>query len=186
MSTLFEVDWSTIPAPLDDGAADHLPGLTLPNLPLPATDGSTIDLSGLEGRTIIYVYPRTGEPGVPLPDGWDLLPGARGCTPQSCSFRDHFSELRELGIKQLFGLSSQNTTYQQEVVARLHLPFPLLSDPMLELAGALNLPTFEVSGMRLFKRLTLVIDDATITHVFYPIFPPDRNASDALDWLRSH
>jgi len=185
MATPFEIDWSTIPAPSDDGAVDHLPGMTVPPMALSATDGSRVDLSGLKGRVVVYAYPRTGEPGVPLPDGWNMIPGARGCTPQSCAFRDHFSELQELGIKHLFGLSTQNTAYQQEVAARLHLPFPLLSDNMLHMTQALRLPTFQADGMTLLKRFTLVIDDAKIARVFYPIFPPDQNATDVLRWLRS-
>lgn len=185
MTTPFEIDWSTIPAPSDDGAVDHLPGLAIPSIALPATDGSRVDLSILSGRTIVYAYPRTGEPSIPLPDGWNMIPGARGCTPQSCAFRDHYSELQELGVKHLFGLSTQGTAYQQKVATRLHLPFPLLSDNMLQMVQALALPTLQVSGMTLMKRFTLVIDDAKITHIFYPIFPPDRNATDVIEWLRS-
>jgi peroxiredoxin len=183
MTNLLEVDWSTIPAPEDDGAATHLPGSRLPAIPLAATDGSVIDLSALPGRTVVYAYPRTGQPGVALPDGWDMLPGARGCTPQSCSFRDHFSELKALGVDHLFGLSTQDTTYQREAAERLHLPFPLLSDENLELAKAMGLPTFETSGMTLLKRMTLVIENGTVRHVFYPVFPPDRNAADVVAWL---
>ncbi len=177
-------DWTRIPAPPDDGAARHLPGTRLPAVPLSATDGSIVDLSSLRGRSIIYAYPRTGRPGVSNPDGWDMIPGARGCSPQSCSFRDHHAELRRLGVDQLFGLSTQDTGYQKEAAERLHLPFPLLSDGNLALAGQLRLPTFDVEGMRLLKRLTLVVDDGTIVHVFYPVFPPDRNANDVVAWLR--
>jgi peroxiredoxin len=174
-----------IPAPQDDGAARHLAGLRLPRLALPATDGSAVDLGGLTGRTVVYIYPRTGVPGVDPPDGWDLIPGARGCTPQSCSFRDHFAELRALGVARLFGLSSQDTGYQQEAAARLHLPFPLLSDEGLRLASALNLPTFTAAGMTLLKRMVLVIDDGVITRVFYPVFPPDRSAAEVIAWLQA-
>ena len=132
---------------------------------------------------MLYAYPRTGRPGTENPDGWDMIPGARGCSPQSCSFRDHFGELRALGVAHLYGLSTQDTAYQAEAVERLHLPFPILSDESLGLTRALNLPVFETSGMTLLKRVTLVIDDGRITHVFYPVFPPDRSASDVVEWL---
>ena len=176
-------DWSTIPKPTDDGAATHLVGMRMPSIALPATDGTTVDLSSLPSRVVVYAYPRTGTPGVENPDGWDLIPGARGCTPQSCSFRDHFAELKALGVNRLFGLSSQGTAYQREAADRLQLPFPILSDEHLSLTGALRLPTFQTSGMTLLKRLTLVIHDGNIEHVFYPVFPPDRNASDVIAWL---
>ncbi|HUJ28430.1 MAG TPA: peroxiredoxin [Myxococcales bacterium] len=176
-------DWSTIPAPQDDGAAAHLQGATLPSLALPATDGRSVDLSKLSGRTVVYAYPRTGKPGVPNPDGWDMIPGARGCSPQSCAFRDHFAELKRLGVAQVFGLSTQDTGYQAEAAERLHLPFPLLSDAGLALARALRLPTFSVEGMTLFKRVTMVIDAGRITRVFYPVFPPDENAALVVRWL---
>jgi peroxiredoxin len=176
-------DWSTIPAPQDDGGARHLRGMTMPEVALPATDGRTVDLSKLPGRTVVYAYPRTGKPGVPNPIGWDMIPGARGCSPQSCAFRDHFAELQRLGVGQLFGLSTQDTAYQAEAAARLHLQFPLLSDAGLALARALRLPTFEVDGMTLLKRITLVIDGGGITHVFYPVFPPDQNAAVVVEWL---
>jgi peroxiredoxin len=152
-------------------------------VPLHATDGQEIDLATLRGRTIVYAYPRTGQPGVDNPPGWDLIPGARGCTPQSCSFRDHFAELKGLGVQQLFGLSTQDPAYQREAAERLHLPFPILSDEHLKLTHAMNLPTFETGGMTLLKRFTLVIDDGVVRHVFYPVFPPDRNATDVIDWL---
>ena len=155
----------------------------MPLCPLPATDGATVDLSTLTGRIVVYAYPRTGIPGVENPVGWDLIPGARGCTPQCCSFRDHFAELKALGVNHLFGLSSQDTSYQREVAERLHLPFPILSDEHLSLTSALRLPTFQTSGMTLLKRLTLMIHDGKIEHVFYPVFPPDRNASDVIAWL---
>ncbi|HEV8639314.1 MAG TPA: peroxiredoxin [Chloroflexota bacterium] len=176
-------DWSKIPAPQDDGATKHLPGAKLPSVPLAATDGSTVDLSTLRGRTVVYAYPRTGRPGIANPDGWDMIPGARGCTPQSCAFRDHFARLKGLGIDHLFGLSTQDTAYQQEVAERLRLPFALLSDEHLELARALKLPTFEAGGTTLLKRFTLIVGNGTIEHVFYPVFPPDRNASDVVAWL---
>jgi peroxiredoxin len=174
-----------IPAPQDDGEARHLTGLKLPSLVLGGTDGSQVDLSKLSGRTVVYVYPRTGVPGQALPDGWDAIPGARGCTPQSCSFRDHFAELRQLGVGQLYGLSTQDTGYQSEVHDRLELPFPILSDAGLVLAGAIKLPTFPVVGMTLLKRMALVIEDGTIVKVFYPVFPPDKNAEEVVAWLRA-
>lgn len=175
---------SDLPVPVDDGAAAHLIGQKLPDLALPATNGLVVDLAALEDRTVIYAYPRTGRPGQLPPDGWDAIAGARGCTPQSCGFRDHFAELRRLGVKSLYGLSTQDTEYQREVVNRLDLPFALLSDAKLQLQRALRLPTFEIEGMILLKRLTLVIDDDLITKVFYPVFPPDRSASDVIAWLQ--
>ncbi len=176
-------DWSRIPSPVDDGAVRHLQGARLPSVQLLATNGEGIDLSACRGRTVLYVYPRTGKPDVPNPDGWDAIPGAHGCSPQSCAFRDHFDELKQLGVDQLYGLSTQHTAYQQEAADRLHLPFPLLSDEQLEFAGALTLPTFGADGMTLLKRCTLIVDDGRVTHVFYPVFPPDRNASDVIAWL---
>ena len=173
-----------IPAPQDDGAAKHLVGMKLPDVTLPATDGSSVNLSKLAGRTVIYVYPRTGVPGVDAPPGWDQIPGARGCTPQSCSFRDHFSDLKRLGVAQLFGLSTQDTAYQKEAAERLHLPFAILSDEQLTLGRAIRLPTFTTSGMTLFKRMALVIDNGTIVKVFYPVFPPDKNAAEVVAWLQ--
>ena len=174
-----------IPAPQDDGGARHLSGLRLPPVALVATDGSQVDLSKLAGRTVVYIYPRTGVPGQAPPDGWDAIPGARGCTPQSCSFRDHFAELKQLGVAQLFGLSAQDTGYQREAAERLHLPFPVLSDEGLELAHAIRLPTFTVAGMTLHKRMALVIDDGVVSKVFYPVFPPDKNAEEVIAWLRA-
>lgn len=173
-----------LPRPVDDGAAAHLKGLRLPSVPLPATDGTTVDLASLPGLTVVYVYPRTGVPGQALPTGWDDIPGARGCTPQSCSFRDHFAELRELGVAHLFGLSTQDGAYQREMAERLHLPFPVLSDRDLGFVGALDLPTFEVDDMTLIKRMALVIRDGVVEHVFYPVFPPDRSAPEVVEWLR--
>lgn len=186
MTNLLNVDWSSIPAPDDDGSARHLVGSRVPAMALASTVGQVVDLSKLTGRTIVYAYPRTGQPNVALPDGWDLIPGARGCTPQSCSFRDHFAELKARGAQNLFGLSTQDTDYQREAAERLQLPFPLLSDEKLALAKAMRLPTFETSGMVLLKRLTLVIDSGVVTHCFYPVFPPDRSASDVVTWLEAH
>ena len=185
MSDLHSVDWSKIPAPEDDGAARHLVGCDLPPLALAASDGTEVELASLRGLTVLYAYPMTGRPGEDLPEGWDMIPGARGCTPQACTFRDHFAELRSLGVEHLFGLSTQDQEYQLEAANRLHLPFPLLSDHELLLASSLPLPTFEAAGMRLMKRLTLVIQNGRILHVFYPVFPPDRSAQDVIDWLNS-
>jgi peroxiredoxin len=184
MSNIAAPDWSTLPIPQDDGAARHLTGLSVPSVPLPATDGSMVDLSLLAGRTVVYAYPRTGRPGEPNPDGWEAIPGARGCTPQTCAFRDQFAELRSLGVAHLFGLSTQDTAYQREAAERLHLPFAILSDDKLELTRALRLPTFTTHGMTLHKRLTLILRDGVIEHVFYPVFPPDQNAADVVAWLR--
>jgi peroxiredoxin len=174
-----------IPAPQDDGAARHLAGMMLPDIALPATDGAPVNLAKLKGRSVVYIYPRTGVPGVDLPPGWNEIPGARGCTPQSCGFRDHFAELQRLGVKQLYGLSTQDSAYQQEAASRLHLPFALLSDETLAFTRALALPTFVTSGMTLLKRMALVIDDGVIVKVFYPVFPPDKNAADVVAWLES-
>lgn len=185
MKNLQSVDWSNIPAPEDDGGADHLQGLACPSLALLASNGSVVNLSQLTGRTLVYIYPMTGRPDTALPEGWDLIPGARGCTPQSCSFRDHAKELADLGIANIFGLSSQNSEYQQEAAERLELPFALLSDIDLQFSSALNLPTMNVQDMTLLKRMTLIIDKGVITHVIYPIFPPDQNASMVLEWLSS-
>lgn len=176
---------ANIPVPQDDGAARHLAGMRLSDLALPATLGAAVNLSKLKGRTVVYIYPRTGVPGIDPPDGWDQIPGARGCTPQSCSFRDHYGELKRLGVAQLYGLSTQDTAYQQEAATRLHLPFPILSDEKLALTKALKLPTFTTSGMTLLKRMALVIDDGTITKVFYPVFPPDKNAEVVIAWLQA-
>ena len=173
-----------IPAPQDDGGARHLKGMRLPDLALAATDGAGVNLSKLKGRTVLYIYPRTGRPGVDLPTGWDAIPGARGCTPQSCSFRDHATDLTRLGVAHLYGLSTQDTAYQQEAATRLHLPFALLSDEHLQLTTALKLPTFVTSGMPLLKRMAMVIDDGVITYVFYPVFPPDKSAEEVVQWLK--
>ena len=175
-----------LPRPIDDGAAAHLVGLAMPKVSLPSTSGRQVDLAGLKGtRTVIYAYPMTGVPGKPLPEGWDMIPGARGCTPQSCSFRDHHAELAVLGAD-VFGLSTQTTDYQREMSERLHLPFEVLSDADFELTEALRLPTFEADGMRLLKRLTLIVRDGRVEHVLYPVFPPNESAAEVMAWLRSH
>jgi peroxiredoxin len=172
-----------LPVPIDDGAADHLEGAAIPALSLPSTAGEPVALAAAaSGILVLYCYPRTGRPGEALPPGWDYIPGARGCTPQSCSFRDHFAELEALGAGVL-GLSAQSLTDQLEFAERVRLPYPVLSDPDLEFAGALRLPTFEVAGMHLYRRLTLVAREGRIVKVFYPVFPPDRNAADVVAWL---
>jgi len=171
-----------LPVPVDDGACDHLAGMRVPSVPLHSTAGRSVDLANLPGRTVIYCYPRTGRPDVDPPQGWNEIPGARGCTPQSCAFRDHFKELQSLGAG-VFGLSTQTTEYQREAAERLHLPFELLSDANLTFAKALRLPTFQVESMTLIKRLTMIIRDARIEKVFYPVFPPDRNAEEVARWL---
>jgi peroxiredoxin (alkyl hydroperoxide reductase subunit C) len=184
---LLEVDWNKIPAPTDDGGASHLKGTKIPSVSLLATDDTSIDLSQLAGRTVVFAYPRTGEPGkISLVDDWDMIPGARGCTPQTCSFRDLFAELKAAGASHVFGLSTQSNAYQAEMASRLHLPFPVLSDEKLALTEALQLPTMQVAGLTLIKRLALIVDDGRITHVFYPVFPPDSNAADVLAWLREN
>ena len=184
---LLEVDWSKIPAPSDDGGAAHLKGMSVPPVSLLATNDTSVKLAALRGRTVVFAYPRTGEPGkIALVDDWDMIPGARGCTPQTCAFRDLFAELKAAGAAQVYGLSTQSNDYQTEMASRLHLPFPVLSDEKLEMTSALKLPTMEVAGLTLIKRLALIIDDARITHVFYPVFPPDRNAGDVLDWLKAN
>ena len=173
-----------LPVPEDDGAADHLRGMRLPDVALAATEGCTISLAKLSGRTIAYAYPRTGEPGRPgLTPDWDAIPGARGCTPQACDFRDHHDELKARGVAQIYGLSTQTSAYQREAAERLRLPFSMLSDPHRAFAMAARLPVFEVGGQVLLRRLTLVIDDGVVTHLFYPVFPPDQSARQVLDWL---
>jgi peroxiredoxin len=172
-----------LPVPSDDGAADHLDGMEVPSVSLRSTSGGEVDLrAAAAGTLVLYVYPRTGRPGEALPAGWDDIPGARGCTPQSCAFRDHFGDLRGLGADVL-GMSAQSLADQVEFAERVGLPYPVLSDPGLELARALTLPTFEVAGMRLYRRLTLIARAGRIVKAFYPVFPPDRNAADVVDWL---
>ncbi len=173
-----------LPVPTDDGAADHFPGTPLPELALPSTQGGSFDLvPAAAARLVAYVYPRTGVPGQPLPDGWDDVPGARGCTPQSCAYRDAVAEFSALGA-QVVGISAQSPAEQREFSEREHIPFPLLSDAGLRLADTLRLPTFEIDGMTLYKRLTLVAEAGEVVKAFYPVFPPDRDASEVLGWLR--
>jgi peroxiredoxin len=180
------VDWAMLSQPIDDGGARHLNGLALPDVMLMATDGSSVSLGKISGRTVVFVYPMTGRPGVALPDGWDQIPGARGCTPQACAFRDLHADLRAGGVDHVYGFSTQDTQYQREAAERLHLPFLLLSDANLEFSRAARLPTMTVDGHTLAKRLTFVIDDGVVTDVFYPVFPPDRNARDVLVWLKAN
>ena len=175
-----------LPVPADDGAAEHLPGRTMPDLSLPSTDGGEVELTTLgPGTTILYIYPLSGRPGVELPAGWDSIPGARGCTPEACGFRDHLREIEAAGAQRLLGLSTQSTEYQAEFAQRLALPFALLSDTRLELARAMDLPTFTVGQQRLYRRMTLVLRGSEIEHVFYPIFPPDEHAAEVLRWMRA-
>lgn len=169
--------------PEDDGAADHLPGRALPAIALPSTAGSDVRLDELPGLTVLFCYPRTGRPDEELPPGWNAIPGARGCTPEACGFRDRHQRFADLDARVL-ALSTQSSDYQRELADRLQLPFPVLSDERLELTRALGLPTFETSGWTLLKRLTLVIDEGKVEHVFYPVFPPDSHAVAVLDWLR--
>jgi peroxiredoxin len=175
-----------LPVPVDDGACRHLPGLPVPSIQLRSTHGRWVDLSAERTpRVVVYCYPRTGVPGQPLLPGWDAIPGARGCTPESCAFRDHHHDLKKLGAE-VFGFSTQTTEYQKEMAERLHLPFEVLSDVDLGFVRALRLPTFDIEGMTLVKRLTLVLARQHIEHVFYPVFPPDKHAVEVIDWLRSH
>jgi peroxiredoxin len=170
-----------LPVPEDDGAADHLAGAELPHVTLESTQGE-VEIAGLD---VLYVYPRTGRPGEPSLPGWDAIPGARGCTPQSCGFRDLTAELAALGAGRVAGLSAQTLDDQLEFAARNHMPFPVIADPELRLRDLLGLPTFEVAGHTLYRRLALVAVGGWIAKVFYPVFPPDRNAQDVVDWLRA-
>jgi peroxiredoxin len=199
MNSIGTPDWENLPKPAEDGAARHLVGMRWPSVGLAATDGSVVDVSLVKGWVVIFGYPRTGRPGMENPPGWDSIAGARGCTPQSCGFRECFAELREAGIEQVFGLSTQVSEYQREAAERLHLPFVLLSDAELAVTQTLGLPTFEIEGALggqgemaggargnavLLKRVTLMLKDGLIEHVFYPVFPPDRNALEVLEWMR--
>lgn len=174
-----------LPVPVDDGACNHLTGIVLPSILLPSTSGENVDLSSFTGLTIVFCYPRTGAPGEIIPESWNLIPGARGCTPQACSFRDSFVELQRLGVDRVFGLSTQDTEYQTEVKGRLHLPYDLLSDERLECVRALNLPTFNWEGKKVVKRLVMAVENGKVVKTWYPIFPPDRNVLDVVEWLKS-
>lgn len=175
-----------LPVPTDDGATDHLAGTAMPIARLRSTDGSDLYLSDLPmGRSVVFVYPRTGRPGHPLPAGWDGIPGARGCTAELCSIRDAFDGLRGAGAVAVYGLSTQDAAYQKEAVDRLGLPFPLLADPTRQAGRALSLPTFTVDGSAVYRRLTIVVQDGVIEHVFYPVFPPDTHVAEVARWLSS-
>jgi peroxiredoxin len=177
---------ANLPRPADDGAADHLEGMAIPNISLNSTFGGTVELARVRApRIVVYCYPMTGVPGKALPEGWDHIPGARGCTPQASNFQEHYGRFFDLGVD-VFGLSTQCSQYQREMAKRLNLPFEILSDAEFKFCDALRLPTFEVDGMRLLKRLTLAIRDARIEHAFYPVFPPDRSADEVLEWLNDH
>jgi peroxiredoxin len=178
----YETMPSGLPRPIEDGACDHLIGMKLPDIGLIATDGSIVNLSRQTRKTVVYCYPMTGKPGVPLPEGWDEIPGARGCTPQSCSFRDHHAELSLLGAD-VFGMSTQNNEYQKEMAERLHLPFLVLSDENFKFCEVMKLPTFEVKGMRLLKRVTMIAENDTVIKVHYPIFPSDSDAPWVIEQL---
>ena len=175
-----------LPRPVDDGACDHLEGILLPDIALTSVDGATRRLRQVATRyLVLFVYPRTGGPGVLLPDGWDDIPGARGCTPQGCAFRDHHREFQALDAT-VWGISAQPVEEQRSFVTRMHIPYPLLNDSQLRLADPpLSLPTFTVEGLPLYKRVTLVAEQGWVVRVFYPVFPPDRNAEEVLSYLRS-
>jgi peroxiredoxin len=200
LNSIATPDWSSLPAPVDDGAARHLVGMRWPAGGLAATDGRMVDVSKVKGWCVVFGYPRTGRPGVENPAGWDLIAGARGCTPQSCAFRDRFAELKAAGVEDVFGLSTQVSEYQREAAERLHLPYALLSDADLTVTRALRLPTFEIQGSLegqgdaggreeetkavLLKRVTLMVREGVIEHVFYPVFPPDENAGAVIEWMK--
>jgi len=172
-----------LPVPIDDGACRRLVGLGVPDVGLRSTSGAFVNVRERRGTTVVYIYPLTGRPNIPLPKGWNDIPGARGCTPEACGFRDHYSELRRFGAE-VFGLSTQSTEYQREARKRLELPFELLSDEAFAFTDALRLPTFVVGSLRLLKRSTLICNDGVIRHVFYPIFPPDQHAASVVAYLR--
>ena len=176
-----------LPAPEDDGGAQHLPGQQIPPLAFHTTDGDQVELNTIsDGRWVLYLYPLTGDPEVDMPQGWDQIPGARGCSQEACSFRDNLTALQAQGVQQVLALSTDRAEYQQDLVRRLHLPYPMMSDPGLSLAQALDLPTFEANGMTLYKRLTMIVDGDRIGHVFYPIFPPDTHAAEVLKWMAAN
>ena len=170
-----------LPVPADDGAADHLPGARLPDLVLPSSQGAV----NVRDFDVLYIYPRSGRPGRPMLPGWDEIPGARGCTPQSCAFRDHSAELSAFGVR-VAGLSAQSIDDQVEFAERTRMPFAVVSDEWLDLARDPGLPTFDIEGLTLYKRLALVAEEGLILKIFYPVFPPDRNARDVLDWLEAN
>lgn len=172
-----------LPVPVDDGACDHLTGMTMPDIALASTAGRSVTLADEPGTSVVFAYPRTGEPGTSVPGAWDAIPGARGCTPEACGFRDLQAEFLDLSAT-IYGLSTQTTEYQTELVERLHLPYEVLSDADLRLTHALHLPVFEFDGMTLVKRLTFVMDRGVIRHVFYPVFPTDTHADQVARWLR--
>lgn len=176
---------TNLPIPVDDGKCNHLKGMYLPNIPLNSTNDNKINLAELKGLYVLYFYPMTGRPDVELPEGWNEIPGARGCTPQSCSFRDNSEVLTNLNAK-VYGISTQSTAYQKEMVERLHLPFEVLSDEDLKLAKELNLPTLIVNDMTLIKRITLICKDNKIVKVFYPVFPPDKNVDEVINWIENN
>jgi len=176
---------ANLPVPEDDGASAHLIGKSLPDVALTSTSGASINLSHKAGWLVIYCYPLTGKPGIPLPDHWDSIPGARGCTPQACAFRDHHAELLELDAS-VFAISTQTCSYQQEMASRLHLNFEVLSDADLEFSSALNLPMMQIADMTLNRRLTMICNQGIIRQVHYPVFPPDRDAARVIEWLRQH
>jgi peroxiredoxin len=177
---------ANLPRPKDDGGARHLTGMALPDLELPSTENRRVNLSKVSApRIVIYAYPMTGRPDRQLPQGWDDIPGARGCTPETCGFRDHHKDLAKLHAE-VFGVSTQDTAYQQEMVKRLEVPFEVLSDEQMAFARGLKLPTFTVDGMTLLKRLTIVARSGRIEHVFYPVFPPDKHAEEVIAWLKGH
>ncbi|GAB7364707.1 hypothetical protein MBLNU230_g5507t1 [Neophaeotheca triangularis] len=174
-----------LPVPVDDGACDHLTGLKLPSLTLKSTSDDSINLSTLPGLTILFCYPRTGGPNETVPETWNSIPGARGCTPQACSFRDNFQDFKSLGVSRVFGVSTQDTAYQREIKDRVHLPYDLLSDEGLEFVEALGLPTFEWEGRKLSKRLSMVVEEGIVRKVWYPVFPPSENARQVRQWLEN-
>ncbi len=182
--SLTDVDWSTIPAPADDGRAAHLVGTRLPDVSLTATDGTAVALADLSGLAVLFCYPMTGRPDRALPDGWDQIAGARGCTPQTCAYRDLYADLSALGVAHIYGISTQPTDDQKEAADRLHLPYPLLSDAGLSLAKALDLPMLQVDGRDMLKRLTMIAKDGVIACVNYPVFPPDTDATWVADQIK--
>lgn len=171
-----------LPIPLDDGACEHLENMRIPNVSLWSTDNQEINLSNLRGWNLIFCYPMTGRPGVPIPEGWAQIPGAAGCTPQACSYRDNHAELKRNGVG-VYGISTQTSEAQKEASIRLGLSYPLLSDANHSFSSALKLPLLEVDGLKLIKRVTLVLKDGAIKKCFYPVFPPDKNVVEVTAWL---